>query len=305
MSPQAASRAAYGNPYLLLILTTAMWGGNAVAGRLAVGEVSPFLLTGLRWVVAAVTLAVLMRRPLAEGIAVLIRHWKAVLAMAAFGYTAFNGLFYVAARYTTGVNLTLLQGSIPIFVLIGGAIVYRTRVRPLQVLGIVTTMLGVVVTATHGDLTRLSALAFNHGDLLILAACFLYAGYTLSLRARPRVPGLVFFCALAIAALATSLPLVAFEWAAGDLRWPSLQGWLVVLYVGLFPSLISQIFFMRGVELIGPDRAGIFVNLVPIFGALFSVLILGEPFGLYHAVALALVLGGIWLAERRVPTPAA
>jgi drug/metabolite transporter (DMT)-like permease len=81
--------------------------------------------------------------------------------------------------------------------------------------------------------------------------------------------------------------------------WPTPRGWLIVLYVGLFPSFVSQVLFMRAVELIGPGRAGLFVNLVPIFGALLAVLILGEVFAAYHAMGLALVLGGIWLAERK------
>ena len=99
------------------------------------------------------------------------------------------------------------------------------------------------------------------------------------------MPGLVFFAAMAGVAFLTSLPLLAVEIAQGTVQWPTAKGWLVLLYVGLFPSLLSQIFFMRGVELIGPARAGLFVNLVPVFGALLAVLLLGEPFALYHARA--------------------
>jgi drug/metabolite transporter (DMT)-like permease len=113
------------------------------------------------------------------------------------------------------------------------------------------------------------------------------------------VSGFVFFTAMAVVAFVTSLPLLLAEIAAGAVRWPTPRGWAVLLYVGLFPSLLAQIFFMRGVELIGPGRAGLFVNLVPVFGALLAVAILGEPFALYHAAGLVLVLGGIALAERR------
>jgi drug/metabolite transporter (DMT)-like permease len=98
--------------------------------------------------------------------------------------------------------------------------------------------------------------------------------------------------------LVTSLPLVAYEMAAGTVQWPTPKGWLIMLFIGLFPSFLAQLFFMRGVELIGPGRAGLFVNLVPVFGALMAVLILGEPFHLYHAAALVFVLGGIFIAER-------
>jgi drug/metabolite transporter (DMT)-like permease len=133
---------------------------------------------------------------------------------------------------------------------------------------------------------------------MIIAGCF-YAGYTLALRKRPPLPGLVFFTCMAIVACLLSLVLFGWEIAAGQAQWPNLQGWLIVLYVMLGPSIASQLMFMRGVELIGPARAGLFVNLVPIWAALLGVLLIGEPFALYHAVALVLVLGGIFIAEQR------
>ena len=122
---------------------------------------------------------------------------------------------------------------------------------------------------------------------------------------RPKVSALAFFAAMAIAAFVTSLPPLAVEWATGHAVWPGLEGWAMVAFVGLGPSLLAQLFFMRGVELIGPNRAGLFVNLVPIFGAILAVLLVGEPFGAVQAVALALVLGGIACAERLKPAPAA
>jgi drug/metabolite transporter (DMT)-like permease len=133
----------------------------------------------------------------------------------------------------------------------------------------------------------------------MLIACLFYAGYTLGLRHRPAVPGLVFFAAMAVVAFVSSLPLIGLEMAQGAAQFPTPKGWLILLYVAMMPSLLSQIFYIRGVELIGPARAGLFVNLVPVFGALLAVVLLGEPFALYHALGLVLVLGGIWLAERR------
>jgi drug/metabolite transporter (DMT)-like permease len=145
----------------------------------------------------------------------------------------------------------------------------------------------------------LRSFSFLIGDVFMLIACASYAVYTLALRDRPKVSGFVFFSVLALAALMISLPLLAWEIAAGEVIWPDLRGFAFLLFVTLFPSLLSQIFFMRGVELIGPSRAGLFVNLVPVFGAFLGVAILGEPFRWYHAVGLVLVLGGIWLAERK------
>jgi drug/metabolite transporter (DMT)-like permease len=172
-------------------------------------------------------------------------------------------------------------------------------VIPLQILGMIVTIAGVVLVSVKADFEILKTLALNIGDVWMLIACVFYAGYTLGLRQRPAVPGLVFFSAMAVVAFLTSLPLIGLEIAQGTAQWPTPTGWLILLYVALMPSLLSQIFFIRGVELIGPARAGLFVNLVPVFGALLAVALLGEPFAFYHAAGLALVLGGIWLAERR------
>lgn len=289
----------WGQAYVLLTLTTLMWGGNAIAGRLAVGEVSPMMLTCLRWVIVVSVLLPLVGRQVAAAWPQIRERWHFTILMGAFGFTGFNALFYAAAHHTSAVNLTIIQGSIPVLVLLGTVLLFKARVIPLQVIGMIVTILGVILVSVKADFEILRTLALNIGDVWTLVACVFYAAYTLGLRHRPALPGLIFFAALAVVAFATSLPLLWIEIAQGDAQLPTLKGWLILLYVGLLPSLLSQVFFMRGVELIGPARAGLFVNLVPVFGALLAVVLLGEPFALYHALGLVLVLGGIWLAERK------
>jgi len=289
----------WGQAYLLLVLTTLMWAGNGIAGRLAIGEVSPMVLTCLRWVFVVAILLPFVGRQLVAERAQFKARWFFTLAMGIAGFTAFNALFYAAAHHTSAVNLTIFQGSIPVFVLIGMIAVFHARVIPLQIIGMAVTLIGVIAISVKADWEILKTLAINIGDLWMLIACVFYSVYTLGLRYRPQMPGLVFFTAMAIAAFVSSLPLVGVEMIQGTAQFPTPKGWLILLYVALMPSLLSQIFFIRGVELIGPARAGLFVNLVPVFGALLAVVLLGEPFALYHAVGLALVLGGIWLSERR------
>lgn len=289
----------YGNALLMLALTTLFWGGNTVAGRLAVGEVSPMVVVFLRWVIVAGILVPLQWRHICAEWPLMRPYSVRMVLMAVFGFIGFNTLFYIAATKTTAVNLGIIQGSVPILVLIGSMIAFGTRVRALQVIGILLTLAGVTLIAAQGSLDVLLALAVNPGDGVMLIACVLYSGYTLALRDRPQVSPLAFFAVLSCIAALTSLPGLAYDIAAGTVQWPSFQGWLVVLYIALFPSCLAQIFFMRGVELIGPARAGVFINLVPIFAAILAVSILGEPFKWYHGTALALVIGGIWLSERR------
>jgi drug/metabolite transporter (DMT)-like permease len=289
----------FGRPFLLLILTMLMWGGNAVASRLAVGHISPMALTCLRWLGVCFILTPLMGRQVAADLPALLPRWRYIVVLAALGFTVFNALMYAAAHHTSAVNLTILQGSVPVLVLIGSLVWFGTRIRLVQVLGVAVTLVGVVTVAARAELETLSTFAFNIGDVWMMLACAAYATYTVALRKRPPVSGSVFFAAMAGVAFALTMPLLAWEVVRGTVIWPDARGWAILVYVTLFPSLISQIFFMRGVELIGPGRAGLFVNLVPVFGAMLAVALLGEPFHVYHALALALVLGGIWLAERK------
>jgi drug/metabolite transporter (DMT)-like permease len=294
---QSLPQRAWANAYLLLIMTTLIWGGNAVASRLAVGEISPMALTSLRWVFVCAVLPVLLRRELKTHAPVLLANRWLILGLGAFGFTIFNAMMYVAAYSTTAINIGILQGSIPIFVLVGAFLAYRTPIGLTQALGVAVTILGVAVTASRGDFAVLAQFAFVPGDVWMIVACVFYAGYTVGIRSRPPMPGLVFFTALAIVACAVSLPLLAAEiWSGHFVITP--KGWLVLAFTVIGPSILSQLFFLRAVELIGPGRAGVFVNLVPVFAPLLSVLILGEQLALYHGLALALVLGGIFIAER-------
>jgi drug/metabolite transporter (DMT)-like permease len=297
VATHAAARL-YQWPSVLLTLTAIFWAGNAVASRLAVGQIQPMQLVCLRW---AMVLAVMW--PLYGG--QIRAHWGEIrpqlgrLVVVGFlGLTAFNALFYVAAHTTTAVNMGILQGSVPVIVLAGAFLAYGTRATPVQIAGVLITALGVVVVATHGQPLAILGLDLNRGDLLMLTACALYAIYTVALRDRPKMPGAAFFTLLALISAVTSVPLAVAEAVVSGWAFPTWQGLVVTCWVAIFPSTLAQLFFVRAVDLIGPGRTGVFVNLVPIFAAILAVVLLGEPFALFHAIALALVLGGIWLAQR-------
>ncbi len=294
----AAARSDAGRAYLYLTLTTLMWAGNTIAGRLAVGEVSPMVVTSLRWFIVSLIVGFIARDRIIADWPVLRPRLGLIVAMGVFGYTGFNALFYLAAHYTGAVNLAILQGGMPVVIFLVAFAVYGTPIRLGQAAGIVLTFAGIAMVAAKGHLGTLAALDINVGDLLLLAACVLYGGYTVALRNRPRTSDLGFFAIMAVAAFLISLPLVVLEWWAGTMQWPTPYGWAVTLWIAIFPSLLAQLFYMRGVALIGPGRAGIFANLVPIFGAAMAVGLLGEPFGWFHAVGLVMVIGGIVWAQR-------
>ena len=292
-------RAAWNNPWLLLALTALIWAGHSLVGRLAVGQIAPMTLTLLRWIFALGPILFTARRNIREDFAAMRPRWLFVGAMGALGYTAFNAIFYFAAHHTSALNISIIQGAVPALVLIGASVVFGERASALQMLGAVLTMAGVVVIASQGDPRQLASIGLNLGDLLMLVASVLYAGYTVGLRARPAVSGLGFLAAMAIAAMLTSIPLFVIEVAHGDFIWPTAKGYMLLIYAALGPAFIAQLFYLRGVQLIGPGRAGVFVNLVPVFGAIMAVALLGEPFAGFQVLALALVVGGIVVAQRK------
>jgi drug/metabolite transporter (DMT)-like permease len=287
----------WAKPILLLVLTTLIWAGHSIVGRLAVGQIGPMTLVTLRWALALGPILAAARPSLRRDWPALRARWVYLLAMGALGYTGFNALFYVAAHRTSALNLSIIQGGVPALVLIGARVFLGVRFTTLQALGAVVTMVGVAAIAAQGEVGKLLSLAFNSGDAMMLVAVVIYAGYTVALRERPPVSSLSLLAGMAFAAFLTSLPLMAWEIASGGFIWPTALGLATLVYAALGPAFGAQVLFMRGVELIGPGRAGVFVNLVPVFGAIMAVVLLGEPFAAYHVVALFLVVGGIVLAQ--------
>ena len=287
----------WNRPVLLLVLSTLFWGGNAVAGRFAVGHISPFLLTHLRWFLLAIFLLFIFRRRLIEAKELFLVGWKCfVLGGVALG--AFNMFFYIAAHHTTAINLGILQGSIPIVVIAGSFFFFKERIRFLQSGGILIGLIGVVVLASGGQWERLVGIDLNIGDLYMLIGCALFAAYTLGLRKRPDGDEIIGLMLFSITAQIVTLFGLAYEFTAKILFWPTAEGWLIVFFVTVFPSFLAHLFYIRSVQLIGVGICGLFTNLVPIFASFLAVTLLSETFGLFHAASLILVVSGLWLAQR-------
>ncbi len=287
----------YLKAYLLMIMTTLIWGGNAVAGKLAVGHVSPMLLTTLRWGLPIVVLLAFSLPQLRRDMPIIRQNIWVLLALGAVGFSFFNVAFYSALVYTTAVNVSIEQASMPMFIFLLNFLLFRIRLSWAQLVGFGMSLFGVILTATHGNPAALASLEINYGDALMILGAFLYSAYTVGLRYRPALHWKSMMFAMFVGAFLGSLPFAAWEITAGNAIWPDMRGWAIIAYTVFFASIISQIFYIRGVEMIGPNRAGVFINLAPIFGTLLSILILSEAFHLYHAMALVLVLGGIGLAE--------
>ena len=224
-------------------------------------------------------------------------HLWLLAALGAFGFTFFNMALYSALNYTSAINVTIEQAGMPMVIFVANLLLFGTAVRLGQILGFGLSLIGVALTAGHGSFAQLASLEVNYGDALMLLAVLLYSGYTVALRFRPAINWQSLMTVMTFFAFVTAIPFTIWEWQSGTMTPPDLTGTIVVLYTAILPSLAAQVLFIKGVEYIGANRAGLFINTVPIFGTLLAVALLGEDFRLYHAIALVLVLGGIWIAE--------
>lgn len=283
--------------YAFLLFATLFWGGNGVAGKLAVGHVSPMLLTAARWGFSFAILLAIGHRQLRADWPVVKGHLPLLALLGFLGFAAFNLAIYSALLFTSAINTSIEQAGIPMLIFVFNFLVFRTRVGAGQAAGFLLSLAGVALTVSHGRPASLLALDVNLGDALMIIALVGYAAYTVMLKLRPQAHWMSLMIVMTGGAFASALPFTAAEFALGYGIPPDARGWGAVAYTVIFPSILSQIFYIRGVEMIGANRAGLFINLVPVFGTLLALMLIGEAFHPFHAWSLALVLGGIALAE--------
>ncbi|MCH8858784.1 MAG: DMT family transporter, partial [Proteobacteria bacterium] len=223
------------NAPLLLALTALLWGGNAVAGKFAVGHISPLLLTAARWGLAAIILIALGHKQLYQDRRLIRARLPYLFAMGMLGFAAFNGLFYTSLLYTTAINVSIIQAGMPMFIFILSFVFFRARTSMAQALGYSLTLCGVAVAALRGEFGQLAQFDINRGDFIMLIAAFLYAGYSVALHTKPKIHWLSFLAVLVTSAALAAIPLALYESTTDSFIWPTTAtGWSVVAYTALF-----------------------------------------------------------------------
>lgn len=283
-------------PTLLLTLAVLFWAGNFILGRAFHNEISPIALVFWRWAVASLLIIIPAWPHLRRDQHALLQCWPAVLLLSILGISAFNTLAYTGLQYTQAINAFLMQSMMPVLIVALSFLLFREQVTRRQVAGILLSLTGAVTIIARGDLTLLLALSFNRGDLLVLSATVCYAGYSVMLRKRPVVHPLSFIAATFWTGSLILLPLYLWETTTVRPFTLTFNSGLVIAYVAFFPSIISYLCYNRGVELLGANRAGLFIHLMPVFGSVMAILFLGEIFHAFHAIGIALIAAGIFLA---------
>jgi len=285
-------------PYLLLTMAVLFWAGNFILGRAFHNDIPPIALAFWRWLGASVLVTWPALPHLRHDRRALAEAWPAVLLLAVLGIASFNTLAYSGLQHTQAINAFLIQSLMPVMIVLLSFLIFRESVTTMQCAGIVVSLSGAVVIIARGDMATLMSLAVNRGDFLVMAAIACYAGYSVMLRKRPKVHPLAFICTIFWLGTLILLPLYLWEVMTVAVMQVKPTSLLVIGYVMVFPSIVSYLCYNRGVELVGANRAGLFIHLMPVFGSVMAVVFLGETFRWYHGTGVLLIGTGIYLATR-------
>ena len=289
-------------PYLLLSLTSLFWAGNIVLGRYVAGHVPPMTLSCIRWIGAGLMLLPFAWPHLARDWPALRNRLAFVIGLSATGFAINNALSYWALQFTQAINALLIQSSGPLFVALWSLVLFGVRLTRSQVAGIALSLAGVLTIILRGDPAELATIKPNIGDVMFTGALIAFGLYSALMPKRPVTHPLSLICFTMACGALLLLPLSIWEYANGiRLNFDAIT-MITLAYVVIFPSTLAYLFFNRGIAMIGPNRAAPFFHLVPVFGSVMAILLLGEEPRLFHLAGYVMVFAGVVIASRRSST---
>lgn len=289
------------HPYFILTMAMVFFSGNFIVGKAFEGVIPPFTLALFRAASASLFLLPLCYKTIKLNHPLWKKEWKPLLGLSLSGIVLFNGCLYLAVNYTTTINAAIVDAMTPAVAAILGYILLKDRLTKLQTFGIFISFFGVLWIITGGSISTLVTLTFNTGDIIMLAGIIFWAVYSVIIKKHshkfPSVAGLVMTMIIGSVIL---IPIAAVEWVT--IGFPAVFNWEILLgiaYIGIFPSALALLAWYRGVAEIGPSKASVFFNLVPVFTTIMAVLFLGEIFTYHQLFGGIVVLTGVYLSSRK------
>jgi len=288
--------------YIFLILATLFWSGNFIVGKAASSfEIPPFSLNFYRWTFAWLILAPFTLKEIIQKKEHILENIKLILVLGITSITVFNSIVYYSLNFTQVISGVLMISTIPVMIILFSWIFKIEKTNKYQILGVIFSILGVTIIVTKADLNILINLNFNKGDLWMVVAMFSWAIYSALLRKKKFDLSQASLLEVIISAgLILLLPAYLIEKALGFELNVNLPFVLTLSYVVLFPGLASFICWIKGIAIIGSNRAGIFLHLMPIFSTVLAILIFKEQFMNYHLLGATFIIGGIFLSSRKL-----
>ena len=286
--------------YIFLIFATLFWSGNFIVGKTAsLFEIPPFTLNFYRWLFAWLILAPFTLKEILKKKNYILKNIKLILILGITSITVFNSIVYYSLNFTQVISGVLMISTIPVMIIFFCWVFKIEKTNFYQILGVIFSLLGVVVILTKADLGKLLNLNFNKGDLWMVVAMFSWAMYSALLRKKKfKLSQISLLQTIISAGLILLLPAYLIEMTLGYRLNINLPFILTLSYVVLFPGLASFFFWIKGISIIGSNRAGIFLHLMPIFSTVMAILIFEEKFMTFHLIGTLLIIIGIVLSSK-------
>ena len=288
--------------YLLLIFTTIFWSGNFIVGKAAsLYQIPPFSLNFYRWFFAGLILFPFTFKELINKKNYIFKNIGFFIILGISSITIFNSIVYYSLYYTQVISGVLMISTIPVWIIFIASILNIEKTNAFQIIGVGLSLIGVIFIITKADLNLIKNLDFNKGDLSMIVAMFAWAVYSALLKKKKyEISQLALLQVVIILGLIFLIPIYFIEMNLGHLIVLELPFYLTLSYVVIFPGLLAFFFWIKGISIIGANRAGVFLHLMPIFGAIMAMIIFDEKFMYYHLLGAIFIFSGIILSNKKI-----
>jgi drug/metabolite transporter (DMT)-like permease len=287
-------------PYMLLVLATLFWGSNFVFGRVIVQTVPPFHLSLTRWVIGFFFFLPFAWQEWKLHRGLMLKHWKTLFWLALTGVAGFNSLLYVAVQYTSSINASLVNATAPLLIVILSVLFLGEKLVKLQYVGIIVSFIGVVWVFTKGELQNILSLSFNKGDLFVIIAVISWSVYSILMKKKGvMLPKKATFLSTIALGIIILFPFLLWEEYLGRtyaFEQYTTTNWLGIVYLAIFPSVISFLCWNEGVIQVGPGKSSNFLHLIVLFAGLLAIIV-GEMYTLNQFIGGILILTGVIFAS--------
>ena len=283
---------------LILLITTAFWGGNFVVGKVVVNYIPPFMMSLGRWIIALFLLIPMLYKKGWPKFDEWKGYWFQITILSLSGIVGFTTLVYFAVKYTTAVNAALVNSLTPAVIVLLSWIVLSERLTKIQLLGILVSIIGVIIVISRGSAATFINFQFNIGDLLMIIAVILWGIYSIIMKKLTvHLSSLAVTTLSAIIAMMFLLPLTFWELINTERVIFNATTVFGLIYIGVFASVLAFLGWNNGVIKLGPGKAGVFINLIPVYAALFSFLFLNEKLQIHQITGGIIVIIGVLITN--------
>ena len=288
--------------YILLILTTLFWSGNFIVGKAAsTYEIPPFSLNFFRWLFAGLILLPFTFREILEKKVYILENIGFFVILGITSITIFNSTVYYSLYYMQVISGVLMISTIPVWIMFISAILGIEKTNKFQILGVILSLLGVLSIITKSDIEVVKSLAFNRGDLIMAVGMFAWALYSALLKKKTyEISQITLLEVVIITGLIFLIPIYILEINFGSQIVLDKPFILTLSYVVIFPGLASFFFWIKGIAIIGANRAGVFLHLMPVFGSIMAIILFDEKFMIYHLLGAIFIIAGITLSNKKI-----